>query len=216
LLLAPQDIVNLLIIEDSIADCSSQRNAACQIRVRLEARYADIGLPDFIVWRSLRQRLPGWNENGLIIDPCNPRACISDVNEIKINFERSIETPSSLIREPDMLHANLRTVRGDKLFIAQFDGRLGDGNGAFQLNALPTKNDQLKEPYQGERAGKLYQPPIGFVFILSLFAVGFGFLGSLWGWNNFYNGRRLLGTTLIGCGGLLGGFGFFAWWSLTL
>jgi hypothetical protein len=44
-----------------------------------------------------------------------------------------------------------------------------------------------------------------------IFAICFGFFGSLSGWDNFYKGRRLLGAALIGGSGLLGGLGFFAW-----
>jgi hypothetical protein len=57
----------------------------------------------------------------------------------------------------------------------------------------------------------LNKPPIGSIFAFSLLVVIFSFFGSLLGWHNFYNKRRLLGATLIGGSGLLGGFGFLAW-----
>jgi hypothetical protein len=103
---------------------------------------------------------------------------------------------------PDM---ELRPLFGNEDLVAKIDGSL-------QLNALPTEDKQLQDADNSEDAGQFDKRPIGLVFNFALAAVNLGFGGSLWGWNNFYNGRRLFGTALISCGGLLGGFGFFAWW----
>jgi hypothetical protein len=106
---------------------------------------------------------------------------------------------------------NAGAMRCDKFLVGKLCYLLGGRNASLQLKALPTKYEQLQEAYSGQNASKFYQPPIGIRFVLFLSLIGGGFFMSLWGWDRFYNERRLFGATLIGCGLLLGGCGFFGW-----
>jgi len=65
----------------------------------------------------------------------------------------------------------------------------------------------LTEADEDSERGKYSRPPFGRRLIVSsCFFLG-GFLLSLRGWQNLDNRRRLLSTTLIGCGLLLSASG---------
>jgi hypothetical protein len=117
---------------------------------------------------------------------------------------------------PDISQNDARTMTGNELIFTEGGGLFGGGNGQFQLDALPTEDRQLQRPDYRQSAGQSYKPPIGPIFVFSIFAVCFGFFGSLWGWDNFYDGRKLFGAALIAGSWLLGAFGFFAWWGFPL
>jgi hypothetical protein len=139
---------------------------------------------------------------------------ISDIYIPKFNWDRIINIFGAA--EFDAVQDNPGTVCRNKFLIRDASSFFCGLDGFPQLIALPAKYEQLKKSDEGQGSSQFYKPPIGFVFIFSLLAIGFGFLGSLLGWDNFYKGRRLFGTALICCGGLLGGLGFFAWWGLSL
>ncbi len=114
------------------------------------------------------------------------------------------------------MNSDLRAVGSYEFFTRKLGSFFRGPDSEFQLNALPAKYEQLKETDNRQQSRKPDDPSIVGVFLFSLFAVSFSFFGSLWGWDNFYNGRRLFGAALIGCSGLLGGLGFFAWWGFSL
>jgi hypothetical protein len=74
----------------------------------------------------------------------------------------------------------------------------------------------VSDAIKNEQPRKYSQQQIGRTFVFSLCAVIVGFFGSLWGWDNFYSERRLLGAALIILSWLLGTFGFVAWGGLVL
>jgi hypothetical protein len=129
---------------------------------------------------------------------------------IHVSDVRGDDSPiPNIARHPEMFHPNLGAMRGDELVLGSIDR-------VPKLNSLPAENDQLQKSDSRERARQLHKPPIGTAFAVTLSAVAVGYIGSLWGWNNFYNERRLFGAALIILSGLLGAFGFFFWWSLPL
>ena len=107
-------------------------------------------------------------------------------------------------------------MRSGEFLPRQVRGLFSGRDASLQLNALPAKYEQLKEADSEQQPRKYDKPNIVGVFLFFLSAICFGFFGSLWGWDNFYNGRRLLGAALICGSGLLGGLGFIAWWSAML
>jgi hypothetical protein len=84
-------------------------------------------------------------------------------------------------------------------------------DGLAQFPSLIAEDQQLQRSHNGERSRQFYERPIAIRLLCSLLAVCLGFLGSLWGWQYFDNGRKLLGATLIGGGSLLGIGGFLFW-----
>jgi hypothetical protein len=105
-----------------------------------------------------------------------------------------------------------RPVCGD-----EFSG--GETNGSFQLNSLPAKYEELKRCNNGESDSgpkQIFCKPSQMLiirrFLLFTFSLGCGLLLFIIGWQYFYNDRRLLGASLIGCGWLcaFGGLGY--WW----
>ncbi len=84
-------------------------------------------------------------------------------------------------------------------------------NGSFKLNALPNSNASQDKSKQGNRSGPTNDPQIGRRFFLAVCGLLCCFGFGLWGWDNFYKGRRLFGAALVGSSWLLGGLGLLIW-----
>jgi hypothetical protein len=123
----PKDIVNFLGIENAITNCPEQCNAARQNRIGWEATYSRVDSgSDLIVWRSLWKPLSSLKNEGLIIDPRNMCVSLSDIHNIEIDFERSVDSPSCLICEPSVFQTYSRSVGGEKFRSREFDSAGGN------------------------------------------------------------------------------------------
>jgi hypothetical protein len=135
----------------------------------------------------------------------------ADVNAPQIH-NNGIGLPN-ISGKPKVFKANLWSMTGEK-FVARGLDRL------LQLIALPakhpTKTNQLKETNDNKDAGESYEPQIGIRFGALLGGQVFGFLGSWWGWLNFYNERRLFASALIGISTLLALSGWVVWMNMAM
>src|SRR5258706_3126574 len=143
-----------------------------------------------------------------------------------IDVSETYRNGISVRHTPDQSQAidgNSWPMRRDEFFVAKLGGFFGGRDGALQLDALPAKYEKLEKSDDGKSGGRpkkqfseAREPPI----ILSLFVlvagVGGGLLFTLFGWQNFYNDRRLLGASLVGLGCLIGLSGLGWWWSWLL
>ena len=111
----------------------------------------------------------------------------------------------------------------DEFSIAEFGSLLGSGNTSHQLNALPTEYEKLEKSDNGKSYGgpkKTFgeegEPPVIICLFVLTAAIGSSLFLTLFGWQNFYNNRRLLGASFIGLGCLVGLSGLGWWWSWLL
>jgi hypothetical protein len=146
---------------------------------------------------------------------CVPRIDVSEVNvpertlSSQINFHAEDYDFGPMCRDEFLSREVSRLFRG--------------GNGSLQLDALPAKHEKLEKGDDGKGTGspkkqfsETSEPPIILCLFILVFCVGGALLLTLFGWQNFYNNRRLLGASLIGLGGLFGLGGLGWWWSWVL
>jgi hypothetical protein len=95
-------------------------------------------------------------------------------------------------------------MRGKKFASAKIDA-------SFQLDALPSTDGGQYESESSNRRRPSNEPLVGISPFLAFGGVVSCFCIGLWGWNNFYKGRRLFGTALIGGSWLLGALGLLDW-----
>lgn len=112
---------------------------------------------------------------------------------------------------------NVRAIGSDELQTAGFGGGLSFVNRAFELNALPAKDEQLKERDRAQAYGRPEKisrelRDLAFPFAALLFGMGGGLSVTLLGWKHFYGQRRGLGAALVAAGVLLGFGGLGLWW----
>lgn len=95
-------------------------------------------------------------------------------------------------------------------------------DGAPQLNSLPYEYASLDDAYNGEGGGRIKQElseASDFVIGRRLFEffvlLAGGVVCNICGWKYFYNQRRVLGSALVICGGIIALGGLGLWW-LTL
>ncbi len=234
-----QNILNLVRIQNAVANGTGQRDAASYIDDSCKSSYSNAAWWHFIVWRSLRQSFFLWQNDGLIINHTDIRGSASDIDKIKSNFERSTDSPIGWVNEPSMFQPHLRAMSGTKFRASQFDlllSSLGASFGQFRsfFGFDKTAADEQQLPYEQcglqDRSAKqpnrercqpvrIISDPLRFeselcvsycflgVELRSLGAVALlllGLLFGIWGGQNFYRERFLIGVALIGCGWLCG------------
>jgi hypothetical protein len=125
--------------------------------------------------------------------------------------------------ERQAIDGNFWPIGRDEFSVAKFGGFFGSGDGAHQLNALPTKYDKLEKGDDGKSAGspkkqfsETREPPIVLCLFVLAAVIGGGLILTLFGWQNLYNDRRLFGASLVGLGCLIGLSGLGWWWSWLL
>ena len=166
----------------------------------------------FIIDRTLWKAFADRKDQRDKIDNANKAYSVAIIYHIQSgnNWRLTLEISQKLLTiwrgKPDVFQADLRSMGGVKF-------GAGKINTAFQLNALPSTDSGQDKSKQSNRSGPANEPPIGISFLFTIFGILYCFIGGLWGWDNFYKGRRLLGAALIGSSWLLGGLGLslFLW-----
>jgi hypothetical protein len=146
---------------------------------------------------------------------------ISDIYVPKLDWDGIIHIFGAA--EFDAVQDNPGAVCRNKFLVRYTSGFFCGLDGFPQLIALPAKYEELEKGDNAKSASspkkQLSEPSepsiVHGLFILAM-CIGGGLLLTLFGWQNFYNKRRLLGAALVGFGCLIGLSGLGWWWSLLL
>jgi hypothetical protein len=100
--------------------------------------------------------------------------------------------------------------------LCRLSSNLANFDSSPQKYSLYSDSDKLEKGNQNRGNAEPYRVGVQTVLGCAIFGLLFGLGLSVFGWQNFYNRRRLRGAALIGCGWLFGALSLVSiwWWPL--
>ena len=153
--LSVQNIENILIIKNcSIANLPSERDARSNRSIGLETSYSHVWPKGhFVVRRALWQAMADRNNYGYVINPGDESFSITNIDNIEVDFQRPIKSPSSIVGEPHMFQAHSWPMGGKKFASSE-----------LQLISTSEKQADSGTPQtyrsDGENGSEKREPPV--------------------------------------------------------